>query len=471
MRFKNIITLVIVLFFSTSITSAVSNQKKGYNIEVNAPFEEGSVAYLAGYWEDKTYIIDSMIVPQGGLFSFINTERELLAGQYLLYIKPDIQIDLLLDKGSMDLKIKIDKEDLSNSEIQGSEDTELFWEYLKQYNILYAEVNKYATILNAEESSEIGRKKISKEYEKALDNIKQFVKTSADLNKGSWFASFIQSSEQIREPYSVPNTKEEAIENHNYLRDHYFDNMDLADIRLWHTNILVPRVKYYLENVISQHPDTIAKQSSWIVSQTTESPVAFEKMLSYLVNDATTSQAMGMENVWAKLAEDYIFDKNLKWIDGATYNKLKSEYSLIELNRLGMKAQNLRLSTLEGNNINTDEIEAELTILYFYSPTCSFCRDEIPKLKKDIYDMRKDKGMQVIAVNLDRDMDMWKDFVVKNEMEEWINAFDPNYKSEYWMKYNVSGTPSLYLLGKDKTILAKKLNVENLAKYLERITY
>lgn len=471
MKFKNIITLIIVLFFCISATHAISNSKKGYNIEVNAPFQEGSVAYLAGYWEDKTYIIDSIIVPQGSSFSFINKDKELVAGQYLLYVKPDVQIDILLEGTPVDIKLRINTEDLSNSEVTGSKDTKLFWQYLKEYNILYADANKYATRLNTKGISNEDREQAIKSYRESLNKITQLVEKSVSTNRGTWFASFIKSSESIKEPHPVPETSEEAIENSKYIQEHYFDNIDLTDIRLWNTNILVPQIDNYLTNVISQHPDTIAARSSWLVSKTTANPAAFEKMLSYLVNDATTSQVMGMENVWAKLAEDYIFDKSLTWIDETTYNKLKSEYSLIELNRLGMKAQNLKLSTLDGEEVNTNEVDAQSTIIYFYSPTCSFCRDEIPKLKKDIYDQYKDKGMKIIAINLDRNTDLWRDFIEKNEMQEWVNAFDADYKSEYWMKYNASGTPSLYLLSKDKTILAKKLDVENLAKYLERIMY
>lgn len=466
MKFKNIVILFIIFLFSST---TYANSPKGYKIEVNAPFEEGSVAYLAGYWEDKTYIIDSISVPKGGSFTFENPKSTLQTGQYLLYVKPNTQIDFLLEDRQQNVKMKLDIQNLMNSSVEGSNDTKLFWQYLKELNSFNSSVSKKLDELNATQPETDDRKEAIKAYTEALKKTQELTEQYLEKYKNTWFADFIKASSPVLEPYLVPENREQVIANHRYSTAHYLDNIDFQDMRLWNTNILIPNVKYYLKEIVSQHPDSLAEATSKIVSLTRNNPIAFEKTLSYFVNDATTSLVMGMENVWAKLAEDYIFDKEISWIDEATYNQLKADYSLIELNRLGMKAQDLALRTIDGDSINTNEIEANYTLLYFYSPSCSFCREEIPLLRDSFYETYKSKGLEIIAINLEHNLDSWKNFIEENKMQDWHNVFDPNYTSEYWLKYNVSGTPSLFLLSKDKTILAKKLNVENLTKYLERL--
>lgn len=468
MKYKNILTPIVLVFFYLN-AYASSDQQKGYKIEVNAPFKEGSVAYLANYWEGKTYTIDSTIVPKNGVFAFIDTEKNLDAGQYLLYIKPDLQVDFLLDSGQNNIKIKLNKDNFADSKIEGSKDSEIFWEYLGQLNILNADLEKDIALIKSTEANSEESKQAKERYKTKLKTIQNLFVKYADENRGTWVGAFIKATSPLNEPYPIPESKEQSLENARYVKEHYFDNIDLTDIRMWSTSFFTPQLKNYLREVISQHPDTIAKEASWVVSQTKTNDAAFEKMLTYLVNDATSSLNMGMENTWAKLGEDYIFEKKPDWIKDEQYLNLRAEYFQIEKNRIGMKGQNLKLMTIDGDSINTDEIDAELLLIYFYDPSCGHCRTEIPKLRNDIYTKYKDKGLKIVAINLDKDIDGWKAFIEQNNMGEWYNVFDPNMKSEYWLKYNTSGTPSLYLLDKNKTIMAKKLDSVNLDKYLEII--
>jgi hypothetical protein len=47
-------------------------------------------------------------------------------------------------------------------------------------------------------------------------------------------------------------------------------------------------------------------------------------------------------------------------------------------------------------------------------------------------------------------------------MTGWINAADPNNKSQYWMNFDTSYIPAVFVLDKNKKIIAKKIDVEGL---------
>lgn len=426
--------LLLFLLVLCTIHLNASTPSKGYHINICAPSFKGSTAYFASYWAGNPYVKDSIQIPEDGIFDFKGTNT-LPTGQYLIYIKPDIQIEVLIDeKEQSDIKIELAKDDLLKSKVTGSKDTQLFWEYL---------AGLQQTNFNREEFLQ--------------------------KNQGSWFTSFIrynQPSQAMLHPN--PSNNEQVRENIAYMKEHFFDNISFTDERLWRTNFFIPMVNSYLEEVVIQSVDSIAKENSWIVKQTEPNKFCFEQMLNHLFSQATSSKVMGMENVWARLAEDYIFDKNLNWVDSTQYSNLLRDYSLIEHNRIGMKAQNLNLTTLEGDSINTNDIESKYTLLYFYSPTCSYCNIEIEKIKTELYPKYKDVGLKIVTINTSPDKDDWVKYIEQHAIQDWINLSDPNYTSQYWMKYDVSGTPSIYLLNKDKIIIAKKLNVENLDKYLSR---
>ena len=62
---------------------------------------------------------------------------------------------------------------------------------------------------------------------------------------------------------------------------------------------------------------------------------------------------------------------------------------------------------------------------------------------------------------------MWKEFIVEKEIDNWINVIDLENESNFRGKYNIMGTPRLYLLNEKKKIIAKQIDSEALSEILE----
>jgi len=76
----------------------------------------------------------------------------------------------------------------------------------------------------------------------------------------------------------------------------------------------------------------------------------------------------------------------------------------------------------------------------------------------------------------DGGIEKWKAFIKEHNLKNWIHVYqtkelkDSELKSGqpgYKQLYDVYQTPMLYLLDKDKKILAKKLNYEQLNEFLD----
>jgi hypothetical protein len=73
----------------------------------------------------------------------------------------------------------------------------------------------------------------------------------------------------------------------------------------------------------------------------------------------------------------------------------------------------------------------------------------------------------VYAVSLTVDPKTWKDYI-RSQKIPWTNVHDPNHESNFRKLYDVYSTPVVYLLGKDKKIIAKRLSIEQVKDMIEK---
>lgn len=459
----NLIILLSLLSFCTM--KAQNNTNTGFKMEVDIPSQKGKKLYLGQYWKEATYAIDSITLSANGK-AIINRASMPEQGQYFLYIKPDFQLDFLIGENQNNIRFYIDESDFTKSKVSGSKDTELLWEYLNESKKFTAEIDELREQLSDSDKANGAKTELNTQLENLEKKREQHTIAAIKKHEKEWFGAFVKGLElQINIPHSQPKNDKEFIENKEYGKAHYFDKIDLSDPRFWRTNYFVSHINTYMKQWVDQIPDSLAVAASRLVKKTKSNDFCFKEMLSKFINEAVGSKVMGDENIWARLYEDYILEKKLPWINEDEFMKLGKMYASIKNNRIGMKGHNLSLQTLDGKTINTNDTDSKFTLLYFYNPTCGTCTTETPKLYEEIYKKYKDKGVEIIAINIGTEKDTWKPFIDEHKLTDWVNCADFGYKSEYWMYYDTSGVPSLYVLNKNKVIVAKKLDVENLKRF------
>jgi hypothetical protein len=64
----------------------------------------------------------------------------------------------------------------------------------------------------------------------------------------------------------------------------------------------------------------------------------------------------------------------------------------------------------------------------------------------------------------------WVDFINEHELYDWMNVWSP-YDYTYKVNYDIRTTPVIFILDKDKKIIAKSLNPKQTMDFLNtRIT-
>lgn len=177
------------------------------------------------------------------------------------------------------------------------------------------------------------------------------------------------------------------------------------------------------------------------------------------------------------LARKYLYDPNSPYRDEDLFGVLAvraggDEYSrlarLCSLNAVGTTAADFLFEDGRGRRMRLSDVDAEYTLLLFGNPGCHAC--------KEIEAMLADSGpiasaveagvVKVLDMYIDEDIESWRRHLA-DYPRSWLCGFDPLFIIRDGGLYNIRAIPSLYLLGKDKTVILKDAPVERVCSTLE----
>ncbi|MDR1436619.1 MAG: TlpA family protein disulfide reductase [Candidatus Symbiothrix sp.] len=463
MKFK-LVSFFVFIFVNFFLTGKNAAEVR---ITVKIPEWKNEKVLFCSHFNGLIYRQDSLYLSASGEGTF-QKEENYDEGIYLLVLNPDKYTDLLLAEDQALSVVINDTTDLIESmQISGANQSEAFLSFtrlIKEKKSLQEEiVNRYQAL------SEEEKEKTGEQTQKQMNDLNREVeKTQADLidrYKGRWFGFLLQSQLPVTTgPYPAPKTQEEYDEEFKYQKEHFFDHINLQDLRFWRTDFFPGKIIRYMEKQVEQYPDSLAAAASRLVAKTTGDSLSFQLMMNKLIDFSAQSLIMGMENIWAKLVEDYYHKGLVTWGDSAHWANIEFEYNKLRYNRIGMYAHDMALQDSTGRRFKLYDLAKKYTLLYLYEPSCGHCIETTPKIYEQIYKKYAGKGMDVVAVCINNDKKEWTDFTERHHLEgeHWHNLWDPERESYFWKFYDTSSTPSIYILDENKKIVAKKIDVNSI---------
>ena len=231
------------------------------------------------------------------------------------------------------------------------------------------------------------------------------------------------------------------------------------------------KVEQYLRLIQYSHTDTIlAKVDNLIQAGDDEQTKSFMAYTAY--NFFYNSPLMGQEGIAVKIAQKWFLSDKLPWPNEEGKFMLKAFVEFNKHSLIGMEAPQLELQDSSGRKISLNSLQAEYTILYFYTDQCSTCKEQTPQLV-DFVNSYNDGVLAVYAVYADSKESAWKEYIkenlyIYNPFTYWTDVYDPDFSSGFHMLYNVMKTPQMFLIDKEKRIIGRGLDVEALKELLAR---
>lgn len=497
MNIFRIITLLAISFGTLSGFAAKDKKKStdgNFHLEFKVEGVDDSMLVIANYFGLKQYYYDTAFAVSKNTFVL---EKDSIPGGIYLVVMPDkgsyfeLIVDGIEKRIVLETKFGSLVEDMKVIE---SEENKLFYKFQRtmgEKGVLAEPYRKKIARYNADstgskkDSLKIAQDEINKISEGVVEYKLNFIKE----NENTFVSKIFKTSQEPEVPENAELKGEELNEwKYLYFKNHYLDDVDFTDNRLLRTPILGQKIEYYIEKLTLQIPDSVNKAADLMAERARPNAEVFKYVVHWITNHYEKSKIMGMDGVFVHMADNYYCVENgAPWLDSATTAKICERAETLSPLLIGKVAQNIILpDTSETNWFNMNEIKADLTVLVFWSPTCGHCKKAIPQLNKEVHEVYKDSGVFVYGVCTELENVQMKSFI-KNHKLEFLNVSDSKEINEnaydYLAKglttlnslnfrtiYDIFSTPQVYVLDKDKKIIAKKLGIEQLPDFIKDYT-
>lgn len=447
-----------------------SQLKTGYEIGVTINGLKDSTIYLAYHLGDKQYIQDTTRLDKYGK-AVIKGNQDLPQGIYMIVLPGRTYFEILMPEDQV-FSISCNYKDYINTlKFTGSDENSAFVSYQKNWGRMQENMSNLVKRAQNSKDNKDSTSLLTLAQNDQEKQMKEYLNNVISENKGNMLATLVRAILPPEIPdFSVPAGVRNPdslkwVMNYNYNKDHFFDNISFTDERLIRTPILHAKLNAFFSNVVIQAPDSINKEIDRIIAKCKDNYKMFQFVSVFLFNHFRTSEIMGHDAVMVKLADDIYLTGKADWVTKEFKDDLRKQIELIRPNLIGKKAQNLVMDSYKGIFVSLYDVEKEFTIIYFWEPDCGHCKEATPKLR-DWYEKAKTDDIEIFAVCTTAEKEKWSKYIEENKLT-WINGWDPTRASHFDYYFNVQSTPMVYILDRNKKIIAKKLAVENIGSFIE----
>lgn len=468
----------IIIFFIAAFTAAAV-QGQGYQVTFKAPGYTSGIAYLTYYMGNNFNIADSAAIGNNGTAVFKDSAK-LLPGIYAIFFPgKQIRTEFLIDK-EQEIAVTADTSDLVNKTVvTGSKENILYDQYQKMVAVKGRMINQERQALSASTTgadSALHEKKYLS-YIKELEDYREGIIKN---QPNSMMAALLNAMKEPAYAYKLPVTRQDTIDNYNEYKKHYWDGISFMDERVIRTPFFLKKLERYYREVISPEPDAIIKDADYKLLLARSAPEMYKFLLNWLTDEFINPRYMGQDAVFVHLFEKYHSKGASPWLNEKQMEAISRRAFMLMANLIGEKAANLEMLNTEDKPTALYDLKADYTIISFWDPNCGHCKEEIPRLDSIYRASWKKHNLKIFAVLTPEGKQSvkpeWLSFIKEQKLGDWTHVYktkemeDADYAAQrpgFRQLYDITMTPTLYLLDKEKRIIGKKLTLLQLNDLLE----
>lgn len=452
----------------------VTAQDTGYKIPVTLKPYKNQYVYLGYYYGKLKALADSVLLNDRseGVFK---GDKPLRGGIYFM-VSPqkEIMFEVLLDK-QQHFSIRADSGSSPDKVVfTGSEDNTQFQAYSASIAVLGNEITtlnkQLATTGNHADSLAVITK-----IQGLNKNMHQIREGIMEKKPASLLAAIFRC---MKEPVVPPAdaTNKDSLYAYHYYKAHYWDGVSFTDERLLRTPVFEGKLEKYYKDLVAPEADSIKKEVDVMLLKSQGNKEMYKYLLIHFIQKYINPEYMGQDAVFVHIFEKYINDKpEVDWFT-EKYKKFVYDraYSLMA-NLIGQPAPALDMVDTLDKPMPLYNLQAPFTVIFFWDATCSHCKEVVPHLDSLFQHKWKQQGVKLYAVMADGGKEAWMNYIHEHELKDWLHVYQTDARKEadyeagrpgYKQLYDVYQTPVLYLLDKDKRIIAKKLTYQQIDEVL-----
>lgn len=450
----------------------------GYEIKVTfRPFTNQYV-YLGHYFGKSYPIIDSALLNENSEAVFRGSKK-LNGGIYLVgYPNKTGFFEILVDK-EQHFSVMADTATLaSGARFINSPDNDLFISYQQQMNGMGREIGRIREKIKTASSKDSA--KLVKDLAELDKDIRKNREELIEKNPNSLLSVLLVA---MREPeltgrLKEPQNREDSLEAYYYYKNHYWDGVNFWDGRLAYTTFFDDKLDKYFNQVVTPNPDSVIREIDYMLGFGSLSEEMTRFLLVKFANRYLNQKYMWEDAVFVHLFEKYFASKSYPWLSEAGRKTITDRAYSLMANIMGNMAPDVVLPDTAGKYSGLYDLTADFVVVAFWDPTCGHCKEVLPRLDSFYRAKWKPAGLRIFAVakEVEGTKADWMNFIREKDLGDWTHVYYSKAEDKtrissgtpgYSQLYDVQSFPTLYLLDKEKRIIAKKLAVDQIDDVLQ----
>lgn len=467
MRLLKHVLLALALLTSVSLVA-----QPAYKLDFKIEGLNDTTLLLGHYYLESTYAKDTA-KSTGGSFSF-DGKKPLGPGVYFLIKGKTRLFEFVIGKSQHFTMTTNTSDYVSNMKVTGDIDNQLFFDNMRFNMERNREAEPFVKIMQDSTLTDEAKKKeareaLSKINDKVIAHQNGVIEKYPDTFTARLFK--VNKRVEIPEAPKKPDGTIDSTFHLRYYRDHYFDYFDLADDGLLRLskNHYKEKVEEYLDRLFAPEADTLTKVINKLIAIAKKNQETYKYLTFMCMQKYIQPKYMGQDQIFVNLYDQYVATGEMNyWMNEKFRQNYKEQANRIRSSALGRKSNNLVLRDVNGAMRSLHTMTNKYTVVYFYDPDCGHCKKETPKLVAFKNATKMDVG--VYTVGADTSMTKIKKYVKDMQMEKLVNTcFYYSAVGNYRDLYDAETTPMIYILDREKKIIARKLQeADEIGPFLER---
>jgi len=215
---------------------------------------------------------------------------------------------------------------------------------------------------------------------------------------------------------------------------HFWDGIEAFDGPTDDNPVLASQLDFYFDKMVAPLPDSITLEITQLIDRTSDNTDLRDFILWHLLEKYRNPEYMGQDQVFVWLYDEYFSQLEIKDLHENNLAMIQEKAERLRRLTLFNVAPDIRI----GDSVNLHAIESDYIVLFFYDSGCDVCLQD----KKELDSVcASHPEITVLPIDLGSE-----DARVNNVFE----------------LYDIESKPLIYVLDRDKRIIAKKIQVKQI---------
>jgi thioredoxin-related protein len=276
-------------------------------------------------------------------------------------------------------------------------------------------------------------------------------------------SSLVRMSEEMPAPPENCYHDKTAMEQH--IATHFFDYMPWEDSRIYATPVFYNKMLHFISLLHQFSPEQGALFLQNTLSFLHDYPTSYMQVCLFLNKKmGPPGYPMWHERACIIVLKDMLLHASLTEKEKKYYTDM---LHLLDQNHPGSTVPDIPLLLSTGDTSSLKNIKANYMLLYLQHPECHSCISVKEKMLANTYltQMIDSNKIQVLTLYFENDRSVWERFVAEAPAH-FLHAWDYQEKIEKEHLFDTRAIPVIFLLDKDKKIIVKDLQDNELESIL-----